>query len=522
MKKLSLILWSVLLLGMGGCSDFLEPQSSDEYVPEDAEALNEMLLGNAYISWQNPRNLYLYHNVFSDDVTVTDAPVGFHEYDKLKGDAYFSLYTMQPDMFVGMETSGVGQICWDDYYEVILGCNAALDYLDGMRGTEDMKRYVAAQALGLRAYYYFQFVNLFGAPYNASPDALGVPLKLTSDLTVDHMSRNTVKEVYAQVNKDLRASDSLFCMLPSGMQFEKDYRMSLPGVRLLRSRVNLYMENWEEAVRWADSVLVWKEFSLYDLTSFVAGTPADGLPAMPNFSDYSNTEVIWCNGSVFDFRTLLDNMCEDENADPTMRVKQPFFNASPELLATYDKNLTGAEEDLRKKFYILDAFNQYGQATGRKRAIGKMPLDSRYYYQAISDNVGLAVSFRLSEVYLNLAEAHAMLGNSGDALYYLNELRKMRIKDCQNVAGLSGENLIQFVRDERRRELCFEGYRWFDQRRWGMESFTRKWKQFSEEYSNYVIEKNDPAFTLPIPNEVIVRNPRIEQNPLAKERHPSL
>ncbi|MDY4043908.1 MAG: RagB/SusD family nutrient uptake outer membrane protein, partial [Marinifilaceae bacterium] len=72
------------------------------------------------------------------------------------------------------------------------------------------------------------------------------------------------------------------------------------------------------------------------------------------------------------------------------------------------------------------------------------------------------------------------------------------------------------------RELCFEGHRWFDLRRWGMESFTRKWKLYDEPWQYYVIEKNDPAFTLPIPDEVIEQNPGLEQNPLAPERHESL
>ena len=142
--------------------------------------------------------------------------------------------------------------------------------------------------------------------------------------------------------------------------------------------------------------------------------------------------------------------------------------------------------------------------------------------QIVQSSNNFGMSFRLSELYLNLAEAHAMLGNSEKALFYLNELRSKRIKEYKDVVGISGEELIQFVREERRRELCFEGHRWFDLRRWGMESFTRKWKLNNEPWQNYVIEKNDPAFTLPIPDEVIERNPGLEQNPLASERHESL
>lgn len=507
MKKLLLISWSILLLGLFGCSDFLEPKSSDEYVPETATALDELLVQEAYSSRDGSAFIYLYHNILGDDISITDAPVGFLDYEQLEKNAWFSLYTMQSDMFVNMELAGMMNIAWDDYYEFILACNAALDYLDDVKDSDEMKRFVAAQALALRAFYYFNLVNLFGAPYNADPNALGVPLKLTSALSVEHMTRNTVGEVYEQICKDLAASDSLFCLLPSNRQYEENYRINLPAVRFLRSRVNLYMDNYTETIRWADSVLLWDEFRLYDLTTFVAGT----YNPKPNYGDYSTREVLWCYGSTYDLRNLSGKRCSE--MDATTGRMAGLFVASPELLSSY-----AVEDSLRRELYIFDEYENYAY-TGRKEPLGKVYCNTN---QEVVDEQGFALSFRLSEVYLNLAEAHAMLGNDEKALYYLNELRRKRIKEYKNLTGLTGENLIQFVKEERRRELCFEGQRWFDQRRWGMESFTRKWKQFNDEYESYVIEKNDPAFTLPIPEEVIERNPRIEQNPLAPERPASL
>lgn len=65
------------------------------------------------------------------------------------------------------------------------------------------------------------------------------------------------------------------------------------------------------------------------------------------------------------------------------------------------------------------------------------------------------------------------------ALNAVNELRKKRISEekYKDKSGLSGDELLEFVRNERRRELCFEGHRWFDLRRYGMPSFTRVWKE---------------------------------------------
>ena len=71
--------------------------------------------------------------------------------------------------------------------------------------------------------------------------------------------------------------------------------------------------------------------------------------------------------------------------------------------------------------------------------------------------------------------------------------------------------------EERRKELCFEGQRWFDLRRYGMPSFTRKWGELT-----YKLEEKDRSYTMPIPNEVLDKNMRLEQNPLAPKRSGSL
>lgn len=48
MKRIIYILTGIVLLSLSSCSDFLEPKSQSEYVPKDANALQEMLIGSAY------------------------------------------------------------------------------------------------------------------------------------------------------------------------------------------------------------------------------------------------------------------------------------------------------------------------------------------------------------------------------------------------------------------------------------------------------------------------------------------
>ncbi|MGB0367033.1 MAG: RagB/SusD family nutrient uptake outer membrane protein [Flavobacteriaceae bacterium] len=70
------------------------------------------------------------------------------------------------------------------------------------------------------------------------------------------------------------------------------------------------------------------------------------------------------------------------------------------------------------------------------------------------------IVFRYGEILLNYAEAAVELGNDGDALWAVNEIRTR--------AGMPNHGSItrDLVRKERKIELAFEGNRYWDLRRW--------------------------------------------------------
>ena len=87
-------------------------------------------------------------------------------------------------------------------------------------------------------------------------------------------------------------------------------------------------------------------------------------------------------------------------------------------------------------------------------------------------------------------------------------------------------SLFVFIEAERRRELCLEGHRWFDLRRYMVcekYPFTKEILKVYYVYDDsgnqiiekrvYKLEKNDPAYTLPIPYEVLDYNTGMEDNP---------
>jgi hypothetical protein len=87
------------------------------------------------------------------------------------------------------------------------------------------------------------------------------------------------------------------------------------------------------------------------------------------------------------------------------------------------------------------------------------------------DDVSDTYLIRLSEIYLNKAEALAALDRFEEARNTLQEFRKNRFKPAELPPIHSeGQALINTIRDERRLELCWEAQRWFDLRRYGVNS----------------------------------------------------
>jgi hypothetical protein len=118
----------------------------------------------------------------------------------------------------------------------------------------------------------------------------------------------------------------------------------------------------------------------------------------------------------------------------------------------------------------------------------------------------------------------AMLGGNGDeeATAALNTLLEKRFdpEDFEEVEFDSNAELVQFVREERRRELCYEGHRWFDLRRWGMPAITHTWHDNESQSSDYTLQEGDLLYTIPIPDEALQSNNSLEQNELPGKRLP--
>lgn len=448
MKLKNVFIGIIGIATLEACSDFLEEQSQDEVIVRTVTDYSQFLLGSAYDMRNSGEILYL----LDDDVALEEKQ--YYGGDNANAINYFGYFTWQPDM-------------WERWYKItdayvsiygqLKGVNATLDGIDEATGSDVERDYVKAEALGLRGYYYFMLINLYGEPYNHNKQSLGVPLKLTAGLVENGIERNTVEEVYTQIVKDLTASAELFDRHPKR---GKNYRFNQTCAYIMLSRVYLYMEQWENVEKAASKAIETAE-GLTNYTTLVSITTAS----------YSNSEVEWIYGAG---------------------AVRSGYRPSQELYDQFEDN------DLRKKFWFSNGFS--GFTTSKK--IGDYAASSSAPTNTI----------RISEAYLNRAEAYAqMKGNETKAIADLNALRRYRIIDYQDITDAA--DLLQEIRQERRRELCFDEHRWFDLRRYGMPSIAHRYKAAKEDkWLTFTLREKDPLYTLPFSNLVMMNNNSLKQN----------
>ena len=464
--KLCSLFFIAGLLVFSSCSKLLEEKSQSDVIPKTAIDFRELLIGSGYMkSRQDPTN-FVY---FMDDDVDLHIEYGNGTGETVVGSSTaksnYLFYTWQPKL---ADRNGLGDLISEDpastvyyyFYELIKGCNAVLDNIDNAVGTQQEKDRVKGEALAVRALYYFRLVNLYGEPYNSNPTALAVPLKLNSGISAEYLQQATVAEVYNQVVNDLNEAARLMDPLPIA---RRDYHINQPAIHILLSRVYLYMEKWAESVAEADKVFT-QGGMLTDLTGITTGY----------WLSYTNPEVEWMYGG-------------------STQPDQSTYIPAGEFRATFGAN------DVRLKYgFVVD------QQSGT-------PLVTKFSSTA---SVDLTQTIRTGEAVLNRAEANVQLGKLAAAMKDLNDLRRTRIIGYTDENIGTKEELLQAVRDERRKEFCYEGFRWFDLRRYGMPAISHRYQhEVGEPVLHYTLTSKDPMYTLPFPTSLLLRNPALKQNP---------
>jgi hypothetical protein len=170
-------------------------------------------------------------------------------------------------------------------------------------------------------------------------------------------------------------------------------------------------------------------------------------------------------------------------------------------------------------------------STGAQQYKNGIPIFyiTKFSFQGGSPTLSSPIMFRLSEMYLNRAEAEVGLGNTAAALADVDMIRKNRglTGSLYNGALPTGMTALNVVLLERRLELAFEGQRTFDVYRnklsmnrtyWGYHLPGLKESDINlsvdpVNYANMVIPYTSTKIIYYIPQAEILSNPLATQNP---------
>lgn len=452
MKKTILSL-SLAAFLFGSCSDFLEEpvrgqQDLSEYFKTEDEC-KQQITGCYHAifyldGWWQIQNFYAISDICTDDMwygNTSQEPGGYKSISHYTGDTQMISDLCQP--------------FWQYRYKGIFCCNVAINRIPGVKfNDESLKQRYIAEAKFLRAFFYFDLVRNFG----------GVPLitdvKMPEE--IEGITRASVEETYAFIEKDLKEA---IPHLPRKAEYsETDLGRATQGAAQgLLAKVFLYQEKYEEAESRLDSIInVHKgEYKLLDNFS-------DVWSIQYNNSDESLFEVQTNNDTQYNLGLHLPVFCGSRDDSgwswglPTSNLEQAFIEAGDDVRLKWtiikDGDIIPGDES-RGAYSISTANHKSGRVT-RKLYI---PLNER---PVPYDATHIPLNYRLlryADILLMYAEVENALGKDDKAQAALNEVRE-RV-DLEPIE-LTGIELRDAIRNERRLELALEGNRLYDLRRW--------------------------------------------------------
>lgn len=466
---IALVVLTLVVTG-SSCKKFLASYSQNQAFLETAADLDELITGEAYNS-----STPVWVNLLDDDTEENPS-------SNISGPGpaftYGSLHHWQSLPFTKSDGLQLEDTYYTGLYRFISALNTVLYNIPRMREKgepADTLQRISGEAHYLRANYYFILVNLYGKPYHtatASTD-YGIPLKTDPAVEDKLFARNTVKQVYDQILSDLLASEQE--LAPFNQQLT--IRTNQATAQALLSRVYLHMEDYENALAFANKVINRPRYRIANLNNPIAGkgflssTSPETIFYMPSPGPGGLPYIMFSSS----FTSSRDN-----------------YKVAPDLKNSFSVN------DLRTNAF----FEQSSSGEFLTRKGGPTP-------DLIEESL-----VRLPELYLNKAEALAALGRNEEAVTALQELRKNRFRpEHLTAVTATGAELVNFIRDERRRELCFEWRRLFDLRRYGANTrypFEKTIRHISYDYNNsgrfvqgfYELKpysQDKAAYVLPIP-----------------------
>lgn len=435
-------------------------------------------------------------DVFSNDnafVTLADVQQGanaaYARYGAYANDMYVSAL-LSDEGRLGLDNAGQGALTYryqyasdattggdvipafGGYYALIDQVNRVLPNIPlviGSPSEEPRRNIIKGQLLALRGIAHFGLLQAYSKNFEAN-DPLGVPIMLVSD-PLGKPARNSMGEVMTQIETDLNDAKALLpAVTPATFS---DTVMNKVNIAAYQARIALYKRDYAAAITYSTEVI------------------NSGVKPLVTDDDFAD---IWTDDNTEE--TLFRIRYATSSAIGALwgtTGGQIYIAPSDKLVASYDA------DDIRKDIYIgtLSPGNNFVKKFDGSARGGKV-VDMK--------------AARISEMYLIRAEAYAKRSSPDLTLGAadLNALRAQRIHGYVDQVFLSPAELVTAVLNERFKELCFEGFRFFDLKRNNLpvqrdaSDANAAWQTLPE---------TSLLFVLPIPRSETDANPNMVQNP---------
>jgi starch-binding outer membrane protein, SusD/RagB family len=493
--KVKTILLGLMLLALGGCSDFLNIPPESAVTPDNffqTESDFRQAVDGVYAPLQT---LYNSQASWAMGEMRSDNTHYFYNVD------YREPFPEEIADFVNGSENTVSATRYYTDYDIIARANQVLALIDAAAIDPAKKNNFKGQALFLRALAYFDLVRFYG----------GVPLPLTpaTDLQSAALPRSPAPAVYDQVIADATLAAEL---LPDKASQEAG-RATAGAAWTLLGDVYLTQQEWRRAEEALNKVSGYA--LLDDYASVFHPNNKNNQESVFEVQFLQGTALGLASYFPYFFIPLTNN-----HADLTMGPKgsqsAPLSGwniPAQDLLAAYE------DRDKDERFQASIAFFT-GPSLISDTSYVNLPYIKKYQHPHSifgQTNQNFPV-YRYAEVLLMRAEALNEQGKVSEAQQYLNQVRSRAGLDPYTAGGQA--DLREAILQERRIELAFENKRWLDLVRTGkaigvMNAFGAKLKADPAYYflsaATYNVDQNDLLF--PIPFLEIQVNPDLVQNP---------
>lgn len=422
----------------------------------------------------------------------------YYHHDEVADDMVFNYatWTTWVRWLMVDETSSYNRADYLMFYRWIANANVLINKItEETTGSPEDRDAIVGQALLYRAFSHFQLVQNYGKRYVAGGgnSQLGVIYMLEN--TTEGMPRNTVEEVYTNINADIDRAITLL----DGFTVQNKSHLNVDVARGLKARVALTMGNWSAAVTFADQVI--PNYTLMDFATYAKGFRIDSE---------GNSDFIWASQIQADQTDKWANY----GAYVSRNFSSSSIRSNPRSINSLLYDMI-SDTDVRKTLWDPTGLHLDLQASGVSivSSAKRHPYTNQKFIAVSTGDSRVDVPhMRVSEMHLIKAEALARQGQDAAAAAALYVMAVVR-DPAYTLSTNTGADLMEEILVQRRIELWGEGFRFADLKRQNL-PVDRTGANHSNSITNYelVIPAGDPRWQLDIPKDEMDANPNMVQN----------